>query len=185
MKKKKKNMTQIVHMSGIIMYAGLTAHMVVPGVGGMILGLWQGPVHFTDEIWLWWLQWWCNTDSHQKRALSTSGGPKRGGGLQLQRGVMWANERVVSEGVSVGKFEWMDQIYSELKKCWGRENDAERGRACTSVSGEAPLWVQHLTAPMKQLSGSLLNSVLCSHAAPRCDVPDCAGRRGFCVFLEK
>lgn len=109
-------------MSGIIMHAGLTACIVVPELCRMIPWLWQSPFHFTDEI----RPWWSSSDdvilTPTKRGLSQPleafGGV---GWLQLQRVGVSKWEGDFWEGLSVGKFEWMDQIYSELKKCWGRE----------------------------------------------------------------
>lgn len=141
-------------MSRIIMYAGLTAHMVVPELGGMICGLWQSPFHFTDGSWL-----WCYSESviltPTKRGLSQPPealGRRGGGMLQMQRGGMWGSESVISKRVY--RLEnlsgWIKYNHAE-EKCWGRENDAERKGTCMSaqallsilVTGDTPF--QHST----------------------------------------
>lgn len=131
-----KSMTWFLHMSGTIMHAGLTARIVVQELGGLIPGLWQSPFHFTDDIWLWW-----SSDgvilTPTKRGLSQ---PPEAlwRGCNCREGVCEQERGWLLRGFIDWKI-WVDgsNIFKVgmLKKCWGRENDAERERTRLSAQG--------------------------------------------------
>lgn len=102
------------------MYPGLTARMDVPELGSVIPGLWQSPFHFTDEIWL---RWYSDGVilTPTKRGLSQPPEALRGAAT-AERGHVSQSEGDFREGLSVGKCEWMAQVYWKLKKCLGREH---------------------------------------------------------------
>lgn len=160
-----KGMTQNLHMSGIIMYAGLTARMVVPELCGMIPVLWQSPFHFTDEIWLWWYGVGVIL-TLTKRGLSQP--PEAFG----EEGVCNCREGYVSkwEGLSVGRFEWMHQLLLEemlRERKWCREGEhACLHKLCLACWSAVmlPVSTAHtVTGTVELPSGSWWNSVgLCS-----------------------
>ncbi len=116
----------------------------------------------------WWdltavLQWWCNTDSDQKRALSTSGGLLGVGGCNREGAFEQVNG-VISERVY-----WLENLFGWIKypESWRNvegEKTMQRGkrestRVCTSPAQHIAyrwgwLWAQHITAPLELLSGS-------------------------------
>lgn len=132
-------MTQNLHMSGIIMYAGLTARMVVPELCGMIPVLWQSPFHFTDEIWLWWYGVGVIL-TLTKRGLSQP--PEAFG----EEGVCNCREGVCEQVRGfIGWKIWVDASTITRRNVEG-ETMMQRGRACMSaqallsmlVSSDAP-----------------------------------------------